>query len=192
MIEMPGVSSMRIGTPCRAAAAAVSMMFPVRSASRSMREFSARKRETICFASISSEKSNTGWRRRAMLKVSPRARLVLPPDGRAAEPSQDGSVAHHSRVALDLDGGGYRVRERVQVRLAACAIELLAPRKLDLDRERIDPLTAFEESLRRGVDPLVARDVEVVDAQEVGHLEDCVAIDEEASEHLLLGAFVER
>ena len=112
--------------------------------------------------------------------------------GRAEQPSQDGSVAHHSRVALDLDGGGYRVRERVQVRLAACAVELLAPRKLDLDGERIDSLTAFEEGLRRVVDPLVSRDVEVVDAQEVGHLEDGIAIDEEASEHLLLGAFVER
>ena len=112
--------------------------------------------------------------------------------GRAEQPSQDGSVAHHSRVALDLDGGGYRVRECVQVRLAACAVELLAPRKLDLDRERIDSLTAFEEGLRRVVDPLVARDVEVVDAQEVGHLEDGVAIDEEAPEHLLLRAFVER
>ena len=77
-------------------------------------------------------------------------------------------------------------------RLAACAIELFAPRELDLDRERIDPLTAFEEGLRCVVDPLVARDVEVVDAQEVGHFEDRVAIDEEAPEHLLLGALVER
>ena len=49
-----------------------------------MREFSARKRETICFASISSEKSNTGRPRRAMLKLIPSARLVLPTDGRAA------------------------------------------------------------------------------------------------------------
>ena len=49
-----------------------------------MREFSARYRETICLASISSEKSSTGWPRLATLKLTPRARLVLPTDGRAA------------------------------------------------------------------------------------------------------------
>ena len=32
----------------------------------------------------------------------------------------------------------------------------------------------------------------IVDAQKVGHFEDCVAVDEEAPEHLLLGALVER
>src|SRR2546427_5312862 len=93
-------------------------------------------------------------------------------------------------MPLDLDGRGHSLGERAQVRLPSGAVELLAPRELDLDRERVDALAPLEERLRRAVDPLVARDVEVVKPEEVDNFEDRVAIDEHAAEHLLLGALV--
>src|SRR5207253_9098825 len=52
-------------------------------------------------------------------------------------------------------------------------------------------LAPLEKRLGRGVDPLVPRDEEVIDTQEVDDLEDRVAVREQASEHLLLGGFVE-
>ena len=62
---------------------------------------------------------------------------------------------------------------------------------LDLDRERVDALAPLEERLGRGVDPLVPRDEEVIDTEEVDDLEDRVAVREQAPKHLLLGGFVE-
>jgi hypothetical protein len=60
-----------------------------------------------------------------------------------------------------------------------------------LNGERIDPLAPLEERLRRVVDPLMARNVEIVDAQEVRDLEDGVAIDEEAPDDLLFCRLIE-
>ena len=111
---------------------------------------------------------------------------------RAEEASQDGPIAHHVRVTLDLDRGRHAVGKAAKVGLTSGAVELLAPRELDLDRDRIDPLAALEERLRRGVDALVPREVEVVHAQQVCDLEDRVAVGEQAAEDVLLGGFVER
>ena len=61
-----------------------------------------------------------------------------------------------------------------------------------MDGEGIDALPSFEKGLGRVVDPLMPRDIEVVDAQQVGHFEDGIAVDEQTSENLLLGAFVKR
>jgi len=96
------------------------------------------------------------------------------------------------RVALDLDRGRHRLRDRPQVRDPARTVELFAARELDLDRQRVDALAALQERTRRVVDQPVARDVEVVRAKEVGDLEDRVPVDEQAPEDLLLGAIVER
>ena len=93
---------------------------------------------------------------------------------------------------LGIGGRGHVLGERAEVGLAAGAIELLAPRELHLDGERIDALAPLEKRLRDGIDPLVTRGVEVVDAKQVRHLEDRVAIDEQASDDLLLGGLVER
>ena len=84
MIERPGVSSMRIGRFASDDAASVSNTLPVRSASRSVRLFIARKRDTTCLVSISSENTSVGWPRLAMLKAIASPRLVLPTEGRAA------------------------------------------------------------------------------------------------------------
>src|SRR5207249_331171 len=105
---------------------------------------------------------------------------------------QDGPIAHHVRVTLDLDRGRHAVGKAAKVGLTSGAVELLAPRELGLDRDRVDPLAALEERLRRGVDALVPREVEVVHAQQVCDLEDRVAVGEQAAEDVLLGGFVER
>ena len=95
------------------------------------------------------------------------------------------------RVALDLDGRGDGLDERPEIGDPAGSVELLTPPQLDLDRERVDALAPLEKRLGRGVDPLVPRDEEVIDTQEVDDLEDRVAVREQAPKHLLLGGFVE-
>ena len=65
MTEMPGVSSTRTGSFCSASAAEVSSTSaPVRSVRMFAWPVSPRKRVTICFTSISSEKTSTPvpWR----------------------------------------------------------------------------------------------------------------------------------
>src|SRR5439155_12976883 len=84
------------------------------------------------------------------------------------------------------------IRECAEVGLAARSVELLAPGELHLDGERIDPLTPFEKGLGRVVDPLVPRDVKIIDAEQVRDREDGITVDEEASEYLLFRALVER
>ncbi len=91
---------------------------------------------------------------------------------------------------FDLGRGRNALGERAEVRLTAGAVELLPPCELHLDGERIDPLSSLEERLRGVVDPLMARDVKIVNAQKVRHLEDRVAIDEQASDDLLLGSLI--
>ena len=109
---------------------------------------------------------------------------------RAQEAAQDRAVAHDAGVTFDLDRCGHELGELAQVGRASDAVELLAARQLDLHRERVDALAALEQRLHRPVDALVPSQIEVIFPEEVRDLEDRVAIDEEAAEHLLLGRLV--
>ena len=111
---------------------------------------------------------------------------------RAEQPAQDRAVADDPAVPLDLDGCGHTLGDGTEVRLTTHAVELFAACELDLNGEWVDPFAPFEERLCRVVDPLMPWDVEIVDAEKVRDLEDRVAIDEQAPDHLLLGALVER
>jgi hypothetical protein len=111
--------------------------------------------------------------------------------GRGAEQStQDRAVAHDARVPFDLDRRGHELGELAEVRRPPDAVELLAPSQLDLHGQRIDPLAALQQRLHGPVDALVPGEVEVVLPEKVGDLEDRVAVDQEAAEHLLLGRLI--
>src|SRR5207237_9673552 len=74
----------------------------------------------------------------------------------------------------------------------ARSVEPPAGGGLHREGERLGPCTPFEKGLGRVIDPLMPRDVKVIDAEQVRDLEDGVAVDKEASEYLLLRALVER
>src|SRR2546426_10547460 len=197
MIEIPGVSSMNTGSPCSAAAGrdpaylerslhAVGEMLVVGlQRGRDVTQL------RVCRFVAEREEPLLG----AVGRGRDVGRLVVlvrrDRRGRAQEAPQYGPVADDAAVSLDLGGGRNDLRECAEVGLASDSIELLAPCELHLDGERIDPLPPLEERQRRVVNALMARDVEVVDAEEIRHLEDGVAIDEQAPEHLLLGSLVE-
>jgi hypothetical protein len=95
-------------------------------------------------------------------------------------------------VPLDLHRRRNEIDEGAEVGRPADAVELLTSRELDLDGERVDALATLQELVDRVVDALMPRDVEVVGRDQIRDLEDRVAVDEQAAEHVLLRRFVER
>jgi len=105
---------------------------------------------------------------------------------RIQEAAEERAIPDDAGVALDVHRGRRRVDELAEVCRAADLVEQLVPRELDLHRQRVDALAALEQRLRRAVHALVLRLVEVVGPEQVRHLEDRVAIDEQRAEDALL------
>ena len=82
---------------------------------------------------------------------------------------------------------GVSFDEARQVGPAADRLELLAPLERLGDRDDVDRLAPLEQVEDRRVDRAVGLAVEVLGAQELGDLDDRVAVDEDRAEHRLLG-----
>ncbi len=98
------------------------------------------------------------------------------------------------RLALDdpgvldgMDGGRGLVGEAREVRPSADRLELLAALERLGDRDDVDRLAPLEQVEHRGVDDPVRLAVEVFRAEELGDLDDRVAIDQDRAEDGLLG-----
>ena len=112
--------------------------------------------------------------------------------GGVQESPQQRAISNDLRVTLHVDRRRRRLDELAQVGRPADLVEHLVPGELDLHGERIDPLAPLEQRLRGAVDPLVLRLVEVLGPEQVRHLEDGVAVDEQRPEDALLGGEVVR
>ena len=105
-----------------------------------------------------------------------------------------GDQVAQDRLALDdpgvldgVDGGRGLVRQARQVRSPADRLELVASFERLGDGDDVDRLALVEQLEHRGVDRPVRRPVEVLRAEELGDLDDRVAIDEDRAEDRLLG-----
>jgi hypothetical protein len=107
--------------------------------------------------------------------------------GRADEVPQD-SLALDDPCVLDrMNRGRGRVRQTRQISSPADRLELVTPLERLRDRDDVDRFAPFEELEHRPVDRPVRLPVEVSRPQELGHLDDSVAVDEDRAEHGLLG-----
>ena len=116
--------------------------------------------------------------------------LVADPGDLAGRPDQ----VPQDRLALDdpgvldgVDGGRRLVRQAREVGPAADRLELVAPLERLGDGDDVDRLAALEQVEDGRVDPPVRLAVEVLGAEELGDLDDRVAVDEDGAEHRLLG-----
>ena len=100
---------------------------------------------------------------------------------------QDRLALDDTRVLRGVDGGRRLVAEARQVRPSADRLELLAPLERLGDRDDVDRLAPLEEVEDRRVDAPVGLAVEVLRTQELCHLHDRIAVDEDGAEHGLLG-----
>ncbi len=109
------------------------------------------------------------------------------PPGRRDQVAQDRLALDDPCVLRDVDGGRRLVRQARQVGAAADRLELIATLQRLRDRHDVDRLAPLEQVEHRGVDPAVGLPVEVGGAQELGDLDDRVAVDQDRPEHGLLG-----
>ena len=109
------------------------------------------------------------------------------PPGRPDQVAQDRLALDDPGVLGDVDRGRRLVRQARQVGAAADRLELVAALERLGDRDDVDRLAPLEQVEDRGVDPAVGLPVEVGRAQELGDLDDRVAVDEDGAEHRLLG-----
>ena len=86
-----------------------------------------------------------------------------------------------------MDRGRRLVRQARQVGAAADRLELVLALERLGDGDDVDRLAALEQVQDGGVDPRVRLTVEVGRPQELGDLDDRVAVDEDRAEHRLLG-----
>ena len=112
----------------------------------------------------------------------------------AGDPARRPDQVPQDRLALDdpgvlgdVDGGRRLVREARQVGAPADRLELVLALERLGDRDDVDRLAPLEQVQRSGVDPPVRLPVEVGRPQELGDLDDRVAVDEDGPEHRLLG-----
>ena len=91
------------------------------------------------------------------------------------------------RVLGRVDGGRRRAREARQVGPAADRLQLARPLEGLRDRDDVDRLAPLEQVEHRLEDLAVRLPVEVRGPQELGDLDDRVAVDEDRAEHGLLG-----
>ena len=108
------------------------------------------------------------------------------PPGGADQVAQDRLALDDPGVLLDVDRGRRLVRQARQVGAAADGLELVLALERFGDRDDVDRLAALEEVQHGGVDPRVRLPVEVGRPQELGDLDDRVAVDEQGTEHRLL------
>ena len=119
-------------------------------------------------------------------------RSVLVPDRRDLARRRD-EVPQH-RLALDdagvvdgVDGGGRLVAEHREVGATADGLELVDALEHLGDGDDVHRLASLEELEDRGVDDPVRLAVEVLRPEELGDLDDRVAVDEDGAEDRLLG-----
>ena len=102
------------------------------------------------------------------------------PPGGADQVAQDRLALDDPGVLGDVDGGRRLVRQARQVGATADRLELVAPLERLGDRDDVDRLASLEQVEDRRVDPAVRLPVEVRRPQELGDLDDRVAVDEDA------------
>ena len=105
----------------------------------------------------------------------------------ADEVAQDRLALDDPGVLRDVDGGRRLVRQARQVGAAADRLELVLALERLGDGDDVDRLAALEQLQRGRVDPPVRLPVEVGRPEELGDLDDGVAVDEDGTEHRLLG-----
>ena len=109
------------------------------------------------------------------------------PAGSADEVAQDRLALDDPGVLRDVDGGRRLVREAREVGATADRLELVLALERLGDRDDVDRLAPLEQLERGGIDPAVRLAIEVGRAQELGDLDDRVAVDQDGTEHGLLG-----
>ena len=101
--------------------------------------------------------------------------------------AEDGLAFDDPGVLRGEDRGGRLVREGRKVRTSADLLQVAATLECLRDRDDVDRLTTLPELHHRGVDAAVGLPVEVLRVNNVGDLDDRIAIDEERAEDRLLG-----
>ena len=109
------------------------------------------------------------------------------PAGSADQVAQDRLALDDPGVLRDVDGGRRLVREARQVGPTADRLELVLALERLGDRDDVDRLAPLEQLERGGIDPPVRLAIEVGRAEELGDLDDRVAVDQDGTEHRLLG-----
>ena len=109
------------------------------------------------------------------------------PAGRPDQVAEDRLALDDPGVLRGMDGGGRLVREAREVGAPADRVELLTPLERLGDGHDVDRLAALEEVEDGRVDPPVGLAVEVLGAEELGHLDDRIAIDEDGAKDRLFG-----
>ena len=109
------------------------------------------------------------------------------PPGGADQVAQDRLALDDPGVLLDVDGGRRLVRQARQVGATADGLELVLALERLGDGDDVDRLAALEQVEDGGVDPAVGLPIEVGRPQELGDLDDRIAVDEDGAEHRLLG-----
>ena len=119
-------------------------------------------------------------------------RPVLVPDpgdlaGSRDQVAQDSLALDDPGVLAGEDGSGRLLGERREVGPAADLLEVAAALQRLRDGDDVDRLATLPQLEHRGVDAAVGLPVEVVRPDDVGHLDDRVAVDEERAEDRLFG-----
>ena len=115
-----------------------------------------------------------------------RRRAQRQPGGRDQVP-EDRLALDDPRVLRGEHGRGRLIRERREVRSAADLLQVPVPLERLGDRDDVDRLTALPELEHGGVDAPVRLPVEVLGPDDVGDLDDRVAVDQERAKDGLLG-----
>ena len=109
------------------------------------------------------------------------------PAGSADEVAQDRLALDDPGVLRDVDRGRRLVREAREVGPTADRLELVLALERLGDRDDVDRLAPLEQLERGGIDPAVRLAIEVGRAKELGDLDDRIAVDQDGTEHGLLG-----
>src|SRR5205085_6976254 len=104
--------------------------------------------------------------------------------------AQNGGALDDARVVFDVDGGGGAVGEADEVALAADGVEVAVALELCREGYRVAGLAAAVELEDGLVDEAVGFPVEVVGTEERRDFDDRVAVEEERTQHRLLGGDV--
>ena len=109
------------------------------------------------------------------------------PTGGADQVAQDRLALDDPGVLRDVDRGRRLVRQARQVGATADRLELVLALERFRDGDDVDRLATLEQVQDGRVDPRVRLAIEVGRPQELGDLDDRVAVDQHRTEHRLLG-----